>query len=63
MSTALQRRILELAFDRGADRHEVARAIEAMRGNRADLIIERTVTRLSVRTAARNGKQREGILK
>jgi hypothetical protein len=55
VSTALQRRILELAFDRGADRHEVAVAIDALRGDRADLVIALTVRRLSVRTAARSG--------
>jgi hypothetical protein len=64
MSTPLQRRILERAYDLGANRREVACAIEALRGDRTDLILELTVRRLSVRTTARsgirNGKQHEG---
>jgi hypothetical protein len=66
-SRALQRRALELAYDRGADRHEIAVAIEALRADQADLIVGFSARRLSVRTALRaarsgfrNGKQHKG---
>jgi hypothetical protein len=59
-STKIQRRMLELAFDHGADRHEVAVAIEAMRTGQADLIVAITAQRLTVRAAlkaASDGKR------
>jgi hypothetical protein len=59
-STKIQRRMLERAFDCGADRHEVALAIEAMRTGQVNLIVMITARRLSIRAAARagrNGKQ------
>ena len=47
----MQRRILALAADMGADPKEINDAIRVMQSGRADLIVEILAARLSVRAA------------
>jgi hypothetical protein len=54
----MQRRILALAADLGADPGEIHDAIRVMQSGRADLIVELLAARMSIKAALAKSKNR-----
>jgi hypothetical protein len=49
MTNKLQRRALELAYDHGADVHEIATAIEMARTSAICLVVQKTAASMTLR--------------